>query len=349
MSSPAPLKSGIHLNEVLEFATQRAILLVLLLGIIVTAILQPTFLGIDNLTNILMIASVYVIISLGEGPILLTKGVDLSAGRTVGLTACIAASMLQRADYASRIFPDFPFMPIAVPIILAVLAGVVVGVINGTIVAYLKVPPFITTLGTMVIVYGATSLYVDRPPHGASPIGGLRDDFTFIANGRFLNIDSIGFPGIPIIIAIAAVVIFLMWVLLNHTRLGKNVYAMGANPDAAVVSGVNTNRTLIYVYIIAGSLYGLAGALQSARQGSATNNLGFTWELDAIAACVIGGVSTNGGVGTVGGIITGVLIMQVMNNALVVLGVSVYWQQIIKGLIIVAAVAIDIRKYLRKR
>lgn len=346
MSSEAPLKSGISLAQIRDFATQRAIVLVLLLGVIVTAILQPNFLVLSNLINILMISSVYVIISLGEGPILLTKGVDLSAGRSVGLTACIAASMLQRPDYASKMFPDIPLMPLFLPIVLAVVAGVIVGLLNGTIVARLKVPPFITTLGSMVIVYGATSLYVDRPPQGAVPIGGLRDDFTSISNG------AIVFSGdfrLPYIVIIAAVVIFLMWVLLNHTRLGKNIYAMGANPEAAVVSGVNTNRTLIWVYVIAGSLYGLAGALQAARQGSATNNLGFTWELDAIAACVIGGVSTNGGVGTVGGIITGVLIMQVMNNALVVLGVSVYWQQIIKGLIIVAAVAIDIRKYLRKR
>ena len=346
MSSPAPLKSGIRLKPILEFAAQRAIVLVLLLGVVVTTILQPTFLNLNNLINILMIASVYVIISLGEGPILLTKGVDLSAGRTVGLTACIAASMLQRADYASKIFPDIPFMPLVVPIVLAVLVGVVVGVVNGSIVAYLKVPPFITTLGTMVIVYGATSLYVDRPPLGASPIGGLRDDFTNISNGA---IDIAGDLRLPYIVIIAAVVIVLMWVLLNLTRTGKNIYAIGANPDAAVVSGVNANKTLIWVYVIAGALYGLAGSLQAARQGSSTNNLGFTWELDAIAACVIGGVSTTGGIGTVGGIVTGVLILTFMNNALVILGVSVYWQQIIKGLIIVTAVGIDIRKYLKKR
>jgi len=346
MSTPAPLKPGIQLSQVREFAAKNAIVLVLLVGIIVTAILQPTFLVPDNLINILMIASIYVIIALGEGPILLTKGVDLSAGRTVGLTACIAASLLQRIDYDSRIFPDLPFMPLVVPIVLAVLAGVAVGLINGGIVSFLKVPPFITTLGSMVIIYGVASLYVDRPPHGALPIGGLRDDFTNISNGAINFTSDIR---LPYIIIIAAVVIFLMWLLLNKTRLGKNIYAMGANPDAAEVSGVNPNKTLILVYIIAGALYGLAGALQAARQGSATNNLGFTWELDAIAACVIGGVSTNGGVGTVGGIITGVLIMQVMNNALVVLGVSVYWQQIVKGLIIVAAVGIDIRKYIRKR
>ena len=329
-----------------DFAGKQAMLFVLLALIIVTGVFQPSFLEVTNIINVLMISSVLVILALGEGPILLTKGVDLSAGRVVGLAACVAASMLQRADYASKVFPDFPFFPLWAPILLALLAGAIVGLVNGGIVAFLKVPPFITTLGTMVIVYGVTSLYVDRPPHGAAPIGGLRDDFTTIANGAF---DIAGDFRLPYIVIIAAVVIFGMWVLLNHTRMGKNVYAIGANPEAATVSGVNVNKTLILVYVIAGALYGLAGALQAARQGSATNNLGFTWELDAIAACVIGGVSTSGGIATVGGIVIGVLILAFLNNALVILGVSVYWQQIFKGLIIVAAVAIDIRKYLKKR
>jgi methyl-galactoside transport system permease protein len=327
-------------------AVKQAMLVVLAALILITGAVQPSFLDITNMINVLMISSVYVILALGEGPILLTKGVDLSAGRVVGLTACIAASMLQRVDYASKVFPDLPFMPLWGPILLAVVAGILVGVLNGSIVAFLKVPPFITTLGTMVIVYGVTSLYVDRPPHGATPIGGLRDDFTTIANGAF---DIYGDFRLPYIVIVAAVVIFAMWVLLNQTRMGKNVYAIGANPDAATVSGVNVNKTLVLVYVIAGALYGLAGSLQAARQGSATNNLGFTWELDAIAACVIGGVSTSGGIGTVGGIVTGVLILTFLNNALVILGVSVYWQQIFKGLIIVTAVAIDIRKYLRRR
>jgi methyl-galactoside transport system permease protein len=329
-----------------DFAGKRAVLLVLLLLVLVTGVFQPNFLSWDNLINILMITSVYVIIALGEGPILITKGVDLSAGRVVGLTACVAASMLQRADYSSRIFPDIPFMPLVVPILIAVVAGVVVGLLNGAIISWLKVPPFIATLGTMVIAYGAVSLYVDRPPHGASPIGGLRDDFTSVANGA---IPISGTFRLPYIIIIATVVLLLMWVLLNRTRTGKNIYAIGANPEAAVVSGVSVSRTLIVVYIIAGALYGLAGSLQAARQGSATNNLGFGWELDAISACVIGGVSTTGGVGTVGGILTGVLMLTFMNNALVFLNVSPYWQNIFKGIIIVSAVAVDIRKYLRKR
>ena len=284
-----------------------------------TGILKPNFLSYDNLINILMITSVYVIIALGEGAILITKGTDLSAGRVVGLTACVAASMLQRTDYASRIFPDIPAMPLIVPILIAVVVGLFVGLINGGIVAWLKVPPFIATLGTMTIAYGAVSLYVDRPPHGACPIGGLRNDFTDVANGA---IPIAGNVRLPYIIIIAAVVLLVMWVIFNRTRLGKNIYAIGANPDAAVVSGVNVNRTLIVVYVIAGALYGLAGSLQAARQGSATNNLGYGWELDAISACVIGGVSTTGGIGTVGGILTGVLMLTFMNNALVFLNVS---------------------------
>jgi methyl-galactoside transport system permease protein len=334
------------LKSLQYFFQKQAMLFVLASLIIFTGIVQPSFLEVSNLINVLMISSVYVILALGEGPILLTRGVDLSAGRVVGLTACVAASMLQRADYASKVFPSLGEMPLPVPIALAVIAGLLIGLINGAIVAFIKVPPFITTLGTMVIVYGTTSIYVDRPPSGATPIGGLRDDFTFISNGA---IDIFGDFRLPYIVIIATAVILCMWILLNLTRMGKNIYSIGANPEAATVSGVNVNRTIIGVYVIAGALYGLAGALQAARQGSATNNLGFTWELDAIAACVIGGVSTGGGIGKVGGIVTGVLILAFLNNALVILGVSVYWQQILKGLIIIAAVGIDIRKYLKRR
>lgn len=345
-SSNVSFKNALVNNSFMNFARKQSMLIVLIALILFTGAVQPSFLEVSNLINVMMISSVYVILALGEGPILLTKGVDLSAGRTVGLAACIAASMLQRADYVSKVFPDLPVMPLWAPILLAVFAGILIGLLNGSIVAFIKVPPFITTLGTMVIVYGITSLYVDRPPHGATPIGGLRDDFTLISNGA---IDIWGDVRLPYIVIIATIVILLMWVLLNLTRTGKNIYAIGANPDAAAVSGVNVNKTLITVYIIAGALYGLAGSLQAARQGSATNNLGFTWELDAIAACVIGGVSTSGGIGTIGGIVTGVLILAFLNNALVILGVSVYWQQIFKGLIIISAVAIDIRKYLKKR
>lgn len=338
--------SGMSLSKAREFASREAITLVLLLLVVVIGAMQPSFLSVANLVNILMIASVRAIIALGEGGILITRGTDLSAGRTVGLAACVAASMMQRPDYASRMYPDLPALPVIVALLCAVGVGTLVGFINGAVVALLHVPPFITTLGTMVIIYGAASLYVDRPPLGAQPIGGLRDDFTGLGTG------AIRFGGdfaLPYLVLVAAAITLFMWVLLNQTRLGKNIYAIGSNPEAAVVSGVAVKRTLITVYVMAGALYGLAGALLAARTGGATNNYGLMYELDAIAACVIGGVSTAGGMGTVGGVLTGVLIFEVLNNGLVVLGVSAYWQQIIKGIIIVAAVSIDIRKYIRKR
>jgi methyl-galactoside transport system permease protein len=216
-----------------------------------------------------------------------------------------------------------------------------VGLINGLVVAYLRVPPFITTLGTMVMVYGACSLYVDRPPRGAMPIGGLRDDFASLGTGSW--------AGVPKLIVIAVVVLMMYWVILNWTRFGKHIYAIGGNPEAAKVAGVNVKRNLILVYVLGGAMYGLAGVLLAARSGGATNNYGLMYELDAIAAAVIGGVSTAGGVGTVTGMLTGVLIFQVLDNGLVILGVSPYWQQIVKGTIIIAAVAIDIRKYVTRK
>ncbi|KYG01234.1 hypothetical protein BE21_56770 [Sorangium cellulosum] len=334
------------MRAVREFASRQAISLVLLLLVLVIGVLRPSFLSVANLINVLIISSVRVIIALGEGGVLITRGTDLSAGRTVGLAACIAASLLQRPDYASRMYPHLASQPVLLCIVAAVSVGATVGLINGSIVAFLNVPPFIATLGTMIMVYGAASLYVDRPPLGAQPIGGLRDDFTAIGTG------AIRFGGdwaLPYLVIIAAVITFFIWVLLNQTRLGKNIYAIGSSREAAVVSGVDVPKTLLLVYLLAGALYGLAGALLAARTGGATNNYGLMYELDAIAACVIGGVSTSGGVGTVGGILTGVLIFEVLNNGLVILGVSPYWQQIIKGLIIVAAVSVDIRKYLRKR
>ncbi len=324
-----------------ELANKYAIVLVLIGLVFGIGIVESTFLNLDNLGNILRISSVRVIIALGVGGILITRGTDLSAGRTVGLCACVAASLMQRPDYASKMFPDLPYLPLFVPILAALAVGCIVGLLNGLVVAYLSVPPFITTLGTMVMVYGACSLYVDRPPRGAMPIGGLREDFTSLGTGSW--------AGMPKVIVIAGAVLFLYWVILNWTRFGKNIYAIGGNPDAAKVSGVNVRSNLILVYVLGGLLYGLAGVLLSARSGGATNNYGLMYELDAIAAAVIGGVSTAGGVGTVSGVLTGVLIFQVLDNGLVVLGVSPYWQQIVKGVIIIAAVAIDIRKYVTKK
>ena len=196
----------------------------------------------------------------------------------------------------------------------------------------------------MVGIYGVNSIYFDMEPNQSQPIGGLRPDFTVWARLHRLR----GGYSLPYIVIIAVFVALICWVIFNKTRLGKNMYAIGGNVQAAHVSGINVARNLIAIYAISGALYGIAGVLEVARTGGATNNYGNMYELDAIAACVVGGVSTAGGIGTVPGVMAGVLIFGVINYGLTFIGVSPYWQLIIKGLIIVATVAFDIRKYMAK-
>lgn len=334
-----------NLKKMKEFALQYAIYGVLLVLIIAIAIYNSNFLSINTLRDILMQSSTRVIIALGAGFILITAGVDLSAGRVVGLAAVLSASMLQVADYSRRFFPDLPDLPIWIPILVAILAGLIVGILNGWIVAKLSVPPFIATLGTYVAVYGINSIYFDTKPNESQPIGGLRPDFTEIGSGSL----GTGPYSIPYIVIIALVVAFIVWVIFNKTKLGKNMYAIGGNVNAATVAGINVSLNLMMIYAIAGALYGFAGVLEAARTGGATNNYGNMYELDAIAACVVGGVSTTGGIGTVPGILVGVVIFTVINYGLTFVGMNPYWQLIIKGLIIVAAVAVDIRKYIAKK
>lgn len=327
------------------FLMNNAIYLILLALLAAIIIISPDFVNMTNFRNILSQASTRVIIALGISGVLITQGTDLSAGRIVGLTAVISASLLQWVEYPYRMYPALAKLPIFVPILIVVAIGAIIGLINGAAVAVFKVPPFIATLGMMIIVYGLTSIYFDRPPYGAQPIGGLDPDFANFAQGYFFS----GKASLPYLVIYAAIVCVIMWVIWNKTRLGKNMYAVGGNPEAAVVSGVNVVKTLLVIYAIAGALYGFAGSLEAARIGSATNNTGNMYELDAIAAAVVGGVSTSGGVGTVPGVITGVLIFQVINYGLNFIGVNPYVQYIVKGLIIIVAVAIDIRKYLKKK
>ena len=328
-----------------EWAANNAIQIVLVFLLIGIIAIEPSFLSIKNLTNILAQCSTRMIIALGVGGIIVTQGTDLSAGRIIGLAAVISASLLQATDYAYRMYPDLQQLPVVIPILLAMIICGFMGAINGFAVAKLKTPPFIATMGTMLLAYGITSLYFDRPPYGAQPIAGLDKGFKQLAVGGI----QIGDFRLPYLIIYAAIACIIMWFIWNKTKLGKNMFAIGGNPEAAEVSGVNVARNLIIIYVMAGLLYGLAGSLEAARVGSATNNTGFMYEMDAIAACVVGGVSFAGGVGSIGGIITGVLIFQVLNYGLSFIGVSTYLQFIIKGIIIIAAVALDTRKYMKKK
>ena len=194
MRDPASKGSNRRLSarSIREFATRNAIILVLVALVLVIGIVRNGFLQPDNLVNILRISSVRLIIALGCAGALISGGTDLSAGRTVGLSAVIVASLVQRPDYASKIFPNLPTLWIGIPILAAIAAGMAIGLTNGIVIAFLRVPPFIATLGTMTIAWGAASLYVDRPPLGAQPIGGLRSEFTNLGTGDTLSLKANG-------------------------------------------------------------------------------------------------------------------------------------------------------------
>lgn len=330
-------------KNALTWLKEGGIYVVLLVLLAIIIFQDPTFLSLMNLSNILTQSSVRIIIALGVAGLIVTQGTDLSAGRQVGLAAVVAATLLQSMENANKVFPSLDTMPIAVVILIVCAIGAVIGLINGLVIAYLKVTPFITTLGTMIIVYGVNSLYYDFV--GASPIAGFDAGFSKFTQG-FLKFGDFKLSYITFYAIIAIVFVWILW---NKTRFGKNIFAIGGNPEAAKVSGVNVPLNLILVYALSGVFYAFGGMLEAGRIGSATNNLGFMYELDAIAACVVGGVSFAGGVGTVAGVVTGVIIFTVINYGLTYIGVNPYWQYIIKGGIIIFAVALDSLKYARKK
>lgn len=322
---------------------QSGLYLVLLIMLVLIIIKEPSFLSIRNFKNIITQSSVRAIIALGVAGLIVTQGTDLSAGRQVGLAAVISATLLQASTNVNKVL-DIGELPVIVAILVVTVVGMIIGSINGLIVAKLNVHPFIATLGMMTIVYGMNSLYYDSVGK-ASPISGFSKAYSNFAQGTIGS----GSFSISYLIIYTAIATAIMWVLWNKTKFGKNVFAVGGNPEAAKVSGVNVTRTLVGIYALSGIYYAFGGLLEAGRIGSATNNLGNMYEMDAIAACVIGGVSFYGGVGKISGIITGVIILQVINYGLTYVGVSPYWQYIIKGIIIVAAVAFDSIKYAKKK
>ncbi|MGL4252672.1 MAG: galactose/methyl galactoside ABC transporter permease MglC [Fusobacteriaceae bacterium] len=330
-------------KNVKEWIQSGGLYIVLALLLIIIIAKEPSFLSIRNFRNILTQSSVRLIMALGVAGLIVTQGTDLSAGRQVGLVAVISATLLQHINNVNKVFPNLGEVPIIVVILIGALIGALMGLFNALLVAQFKVTPFIATLGTMIIVYGINSLYFDSV--GASPIAGFDPRYTNFAQGFF----DIGGFRLPFLILYALTAVFIVWVIWNKTTFGKNIFAIGGNPEAAKVSGVNVKKNLFAVYGLSGVFYSFAGFLEAGRIGSATNNLGNMYELDAIAACVVGGVSFSGGVGTVPGVVTGVIIFTIINYGLTYIGVNPYWQYIIKGLIIIMAVALDTMKYTKKK
>lgn len=315
------------------------ILVIMIIGVIVA---DPTFLSINNFWKILAQASTRGILALGVAGMIVLAGTDLSAGRILGCGAAISASLLQSVTYASRMYPQITEpLPLILPLLLSIVVCVVFCLLNGFGVAKLHMHAFIISLGTQLIAYGALCLYIDSQKGGAQPIASLDSRYIDLVNGYWF--------GIPHLVYFMVICAIVMWFVWNKTTLGKNMFAIGGNPEAAAVSGVNVAKNIMLIYLVAGILYGIAAFLEAGRIQSVTTATGTNYDLDAISGCVIGGVSFSGGVGTIPGILIGVIILQVINYSLYYLGVNAYLQYIIKGLIIILAVAIDVRKYIAKK
>lgn len=297
---------------------RHAMVVVMLLVIAYFSYRSARFSTPENLQTIAVAAAPFALIALGQTLVILTGGIDLSVGSIIALSAMSAAATVK--GHPERLW---------LAVLVAVLVGFVAGAVNGFLVARVNVPPFIATLGMLTTASGLA--YVVG--HGA-PINGLPADFGKIANNQVFGLR------IPVLVMIVGIIVLAL--VMSRTSYGMRIYAVGGNPVAAQIAGVKTGRVLFSVYALSGLLAGLSGVMLASRVISGPPNLGQGYELDAIAAVVIGGASLLGGRGSIWGTVLGLLLIQTLNNGLDILVVPAYWQSVIKGVLIVAAVAVDV-------
>ncbi len=319
-----------------DIMVNYGVIIIVVLLVIYTGITSKNFFTINNFTNILNNMSSRLVIALGIAGCIITAGCDLSAGRMIGFGACIAGTLLQRMDYSNKFYPNMQPLNIFLALLIAMLICAAFGSVTGFFIAYMHVPPFISTMAFFFNVYGINLIYTN-----ATPLGGYVTAYTNLATGKFL--------GISYLIWIAVLVAAITWFIFNMTRHGKYMYAIGGNPQAAEVAGVPVNMTLIIIYAKAAAMYGLAGFMLGAKAGGASVNLGLGYEMEAIAACTIGGVSVSGGRGKVSSAIVGVAVFEILKAALQFLGVNSNAQWIALGVIIFIAISLDIRKYVARK
>ena len=329
-------------QRIVAYVKGNPIVVMMALVSIIVGFTIPNFFSLNNFNVLMGNTTIRFLIALGVSGCLITKGTDLSAGRQAALAATLTGVMVQRADYASRMFSWMPEMNMWVVLLIVLAIGAVIGSITGMIVAYLKVPPFIATLGIQTIVYGFNLIYTN-----AQPIGGFSQPFKDFFNWKVLAIGE--FKGFSGYILFALLFGVLFWFIYNKTTHGKYMYAIGGNENAAEVSGVNVRKSLTTIYMIAGMMYAFAGFLMTGKSGGASASMGVSYELEAIAGCTIGGVSTTGGIGTVGGILVGVLVFELLKIIMQFIGVDPNYNYIVQGLVVITAVAMDIRKYVAKK
>lgn len=299
-----------------NFLQVAGILPILLAICILFALLSPNFLSAGNAVNILRQASINIVLATGMTFVILTGGIDLSVGSVLAVSAVVGVLV--------SLVPVLGWL--AVPV--ALLTGLLLGLVNGALITFLNVPPFIVTLGTLTALRGVAFLVAN----GTTVIN--RDlNFAWIGNSYI--------GPLPWLVIIALLVVAASWFVLRQTVLGVQIYAVGGNERAARLTGIKVNRVLLFVYGVSGLLSGLAGVMSSSRLYSATGMLGQGYELDAIAAVILGGTSFTGGIGTIVGTLFGALIIAVLNNGLTLLNMSFFWQLVVKGLVIIVAVIVD--------
>ena len=314
-------------HQIKQYIIKFQSIIALMLMCIILSFLTDRFLTGENAWNVMRQISVNVIISVGMTLVILTGGIDLSVGSILALSGAVTAGMLKfGAEFTDiNLYIGFTLLGTLVG---GILAGTALGWFNGLTITRFKVPPFVATLAMLTIARGLTMLLT-----GGFPITGLGTDMAFIGTGWFL--------GIPMPVWISAFIVLAAVILTKKTVLGRHIYAIGGNETAAALSGLKIKKVKLIVYSIAGALAAIGGIIVTSRLDSAQPGAGFGFELDSIAAVVIGGTSLSGGKGTIMGTVQGALIIGILNNGLVLLNVSPFWQQVIKGLVILLAVIIE--------
>ena len=326
-----------------DLLMNNAMFIIIALAIVFITIKEPSFVSIPSIINIISLTAAKLPMALGVGGCIILAGTDISAGRQAGLAACIAAGLQLTVN---KLFPGLAVMPWYVALLAVMAVGAVVGFVNGFCMAKFKLHPFIVTLSTQLIVYGCILLFMKLGTNNGQTLSGMSQDYMDMIKGTLFRV---GNTAVPNYVLYSAIITVVVWVIWNKTTFGKNMYAVGANEEAANVSGVNVVKTIIMVFMMAGILYGITGFMDAARIASVNANTGLNYEADAIAACVIGGISFVGGIGKVSGAIIGVLLLQIIFTGLTYLSVDQNLLYIVKGLIILVACAIDMRKYLVRK
>lgn len=307
------------MKQAMKYMSELTTLIALVGLMIVITIINPSFLTTNNLLNLLLQVTANGFIAFGMTFVILTGGIDLSVGSSLALSSALAAGLIGGG------------LPVPVAIVLAICLGGLFGMLNGLLIAYGKLAPFIITLATMTIFRGATLVYTNGNP----VTKGLSDSFLF----QFLGQGYI--VGIPFPVILMFLVFVILAILLHKTAFGKAVYALGGNEKAAYISGIKLNKVKIIIYTISGMMASLSGLIITSRLSSAQPTAGASYEMDAIAAVVLGGTSLSGGKGRIWGTLIGALIIGVLNNGLNIIGVSAFWQQVVKGIVILIAVLLD--------